>query len=64
MKTALKIPREMELARTAMWARVENNDYGTCPLCKGEMTETSANGISVIACLKDRVVLPAKSTQG
>jgi hypothetical protein len=60
---ALKIPREMIEARVSLGhaghsehARVENTDYGLCPLCKNEMKVSSANGIPVHVCLKDRHV--------
>jgi hypothetical protein len=56
-----RIPKEMELAKTALWARVENTIYGECPLCKEEMDPSSANGIPVLTCLKDRIVMPAKN---
>lgn len=54
-----RIPRDMELARAEL-ARVENLQYGICPLCKDDMKRTVANGIPVLACLKDRVVMPEK----
>lgn len=54
-------PREMELAKANLTARVENLEYNICPLCKYPMKESTANGIPVLACLPDRVVMPMKN---
>lgn len=57
----IKQLKEMETARSSVWARVENTAYGECPLCHESMKESSANGIPVLTCLKDRIVMPQKN---
>ena len=59
----LRTPREMEIARNAITSRIENMEYGQCPICHDQMICTEANGHNVIACIKDKVIMPTRSDE-
>lgn len=57
----LKTPRELELARTSLTARVENTEVGVCPVCHSTMNVAKVGDLDCYVCLPScRICLPLK----
>ncbi len=54
----LKSPKELEIAKSSLTARVENTEVGVCPICHAGMETVQVKDIDSFVCTKCRVALP------
>lgn len=55
---------EKEVAQSVQTARVENTEYGVCPVCKKQMKLSLADTHQVLVCIDHSIVMPIKDDAG
>lgn len=60
MTVERRVPKVMKEEASVEAARVENTEYGICPICQKSMKFSIAGTHQVLVCLEHSIVMPVR----